>query len=98
MKDVVYGIECKICRKTVYVGETGRELRDRIKEHLRGIKLKRDTALSHHFNGNNHSINDMNVTVLENVESCSKSHLMRRQTYWINKLNTQLPSGLNKNQ
>ena len=51
---VVYKIPCE-CRK-VYIGETGRAMQDRIKEHDRDIRLARTqtSAVSEHANETGH--------------------------------------------
>ena len=52
--DVVYKIPCE-CGK-VYIGETGRAMQDRIKEHDRDIRLTRTqtSAVSEHANETGH--------------------------------------------
>ncbi len=53
----VYRIECNDCNKQ-YVGETGRELKQRIKEHKRDIrKNKIGSAIAQHVNQTLHDIN-----------------------------------------
>ena len=42
IRNVVYGILCTRCQATVYVGETERELQDRMTEHLRDVRLQKD--------------------------------------------------------
>ncbi|XP_068678522.1 uncharacterized protein [Montipora foliosa] len=53
--DVVYRIPCE-CGK-VYIGETGRPMQDRIKEHERDIRLARTqtSAVSEHANNTGHN-------------------------------------------
>ncbi len=92
-RGVVYGLACTKCDKIVYVGETGRELQERITEHMRDIRLKRDKPVSDHFNEVNHSLVNLRVTCLEKV--IDRSHTLRliRETAWINRLNTKYPQG-----
>ena len=94
-RDVIYGLTCTKCGKVVYVGETGRQLKDRVDEHLRDIRLNRDKPVATHFNSNNHSIHNVQVSVLEKVHGQSKSLRLIRENDWINRLNTKFPSGLN---
>ena len=49
----------------MYVGETGRELRERIEEHLRDIRLNKDNAVATNFTSEGHSINNLKVTQLK---------------------------------
>ena len=49
IRNIIYGIICKVCQSVVYVGETERELQARMTEHLRDIKLKREKPINHHF-------------------------------------------------
>lgn len=42
IRNVVYGILCTGCQATVYVGETERELQERMTEHLRDVRLQKD--------------------------------------------------------
>ena len=46
---VVYSISCKKYETVVYVGETERQLNERMTEHLRDIKLQRDKPINGHF-------------------------------------------------
>ncbi|KAL9983865.1 hypothetical protein ACROYT_G006108 [Oculina patagonica] len=59
----VYIIQCRACAKC-YIGETGRRLADRFREHLRSITTQSDTPVAEHFNLPGHSTNDMLVSVL----------------------------------
>ena len=56
----VYNIDCKDCSKC-YIGETGRKLDMRIKEHSR---LAENSALSAHVNGTKHQMDFENAKVL----------------------------------
>ena len=94
-RDVIYGLWCTVCKKTVYVGETGRQLKERLEEHLRDIRLNRDKAVSFHYNSKGHSVENVRVTLLEKVYGQSKSLRLIREAAWIDKLGTKYPSGLN---
>ena len=50
--NVVYGINCTRCGKIVYVGETGRTLKDRLKEHEADVRLRREKPMAEHFSRN----------------------------------------------
>ncbi|XP_078362687.1 uncharacterized protein LOC144646860 [Oculina patagonica] len=59
----VYMIQCRACAKC-YIGETGRRLADRFREHLRSIAIQSDAPVAEHFNLPGHTTNDMLVSVL----------------------------------
>ena len=60
---MIYKIPCS-CGK-VYIGETGRELQQRILEHQRAIRLcSNKTGLDRHVRETGHSINWSNITIL----------------------------------
>ena len=55
--NVIYCITCTLCKK-LYIGETGRRLGDRFREHLRDVeKDDKDASkpVARHFNLPNHS-------------------------------------------
>ena len=41
-QNLVYVLLCKNCEKTVYVGEAERTLKERIDEHMHGIKYQKE--------------------------------------------------------
>ena len=61
-ENVMYAIKCRTCNK-LYIGETGRRLGDRFREHLRSTRLSGTyLPIGRHFTG--HSIGDMLVSVI----------------------------------
>ena len=55
--NVMYCVTCTYCNK-LYIGETGRRLGDRFREHLRDVERNEKDAskpLARHFNLPNHS-------------------------------------------
>ena len=48
-KNVVYAISCRLCESVVYVGETETQLHERMREHIRDVRLKRDEPRNYHF-------------------------------------------------
>ena len=65
-ESLIYCISCRKCPTAVYIGETGRRLADRFREHrLDVIKKKGDLPVPHHFNSENHSLDDMLVAVVK---------------------------------
>ena len=71
-RDIIYGLKCTEYYEVVYVGEMGRQLKERIEKHLRDIRLIRDKPAATHFNSSKHSINNVQFSVLERVHGQSK--------------------------
>ena len=95
-KNVVYLITCMKCKHPVYVGETGRSIKHRIKEHVWDIRGKRDKVVAVHFNSADHSENDAKFCIIEALNpNRSTTYRRIREEFWINKLQTWSPIGLN---
>ena len=63
--NVVYLIKCRTCNK-VYIGETGRRLGDRFREHLRSTRhANADLPAGRHFASPGHASTDMLVSVIQ---------------------------------
>ena len=98
-RGVIYCITCKQTGMK-YVGKTTRKFSTRIAEHLRKIqkgpeKCKKPTKLVTHFNSNERSVNDIEVTVLSTFPiSTSDQEVSNLETYWIRTLDTK-DNGLN---
>ena len=90
---LVYAISCRRC-SAVYIGETGRTLRERFGEHLRSIeKNLPGFPVAEHFNANGHTLQDAQV---RGVMLCGGNKLRKRQEMrLIFKLGTSQPHGLN---
>lgn len=94
--NLVYGIYCNKCMKTIYVGETGNTLYQRHLLNLSRIRTGRNTdPLNEHFRESTHSLNNFQIF---GIEKCNKDEEFRkvREEFWIKKLNTTTPNGLNK--
>ena len=79
----------------MYIGETGRRLGDRVREHLRDIRRNTFTSdVATHFNSLNHDINDFSVRVITSIVECQKRKLTEAKL--IRKLGTLHPLGLNR--
>ena len=91
VKCIIYAIECSKC-KIQYVGQTRNKLLNRINAHLSDVRTKKDTPVSRHFN--KYSASDYKLYVLH---LCKKSSGERDkwENYWISRLNTLTPKGLN---
>ena len=101
--NLVYMIICskescqqKEKNKQKYIGETERKLKDRISEHIGYINTKkRDQATGFHFNLPGHGLNNMKVTVLEQVHKLDPEYRKERESYFIRKFKTHY-HGMNK--
>ncbi len=91
--NVIYLITCKKC-DLQYVGETGRALSVRMKEHLADIRYNRLKPISTHFNSTDHLISDFSFLAMEHLKQHDMFYRQIKEAIWINKLNT-VHSGLN---
>ena len=92
-ENIVYCISCRKCPKAVYIGETGRRLADRFREHrLDVLHNKGDLPVAQHFNGPSHSLEDMRVAVVKG--GLEQRDLRQREE--IFKFRTLAPLGINR--
>lgn len=99
--NIIYLITCNNC-KIQYVGETKRSLRARIGEHLRSIKNPNKANckfFAEHYN-QNPLCTSFKVQIIEQMEKnasdkLNKEELLKQEKYWIKKLRTLAPYGLN---
>jgi Na+-translocating ferredoxin:NAD+ oxidoreductase RnfC subunit len=96
MWNLVYGISCAKCERVVYVGETGRSLKERMKEHVADVRHRRAKPVADHFSSDGHTEKDMGVTVLERMKDNSRYYRQIKELQWIEKLQTEAPQGLNR--
>ena len=83
-------IECNIenC-KSRYIGETERNLHDRVCEHIGYIRTKKtDKSTGNHFNLPGHSLANMTVTIVEKDKVNDIQYRKEREAYHIRKFNT----------
>ena len=97
LANVIYGIVCKECEKGVYVGETGNTIYERFQNHISSIKRKKDEPISRHFNGNKHNLGKMKILGLEALRQFDIHQRKIRESFWIQKLRSISPAGLNEN-
>ena len=105
---LIYLIECKSCGER-YVGESKTSLHERLAGHRSDIKNKKNTPVAKHFNnGTCNGLDDLAITPLELVPQCHPTdelglvsikdivHRMEREQFWMKKLKTRDPWGMNK--
>ncbi|OCT91777.1 hypothetical protein XELAEV_18014832mg [Xenopus laevis] len=100
-KNLVYVLTCKKCQKQ-YVGQTGRKLNDRIREHVSSItKENCVTPVAKHFaECNNRDVSYLSVIAIDKITLNIRggnvtSDLLRKEAKWIFHLGTKQPLGLN---
>ena len=73
---VVYGLGCNEC-DVVYVGETGRQVKDRMQEHRKDVERKKQASkISNHVEATGHSFDFENVSVLDSCSSAKTRRLL----------------------
>jgi hypothetical protein len=66
---------CRSCHK-VYIGQTGRNLTTRYKEHIRNIRLNKDeSAFVQHMLNERHQYGPI-TTIMEMIEKAKKGNIM----------------------
>lgn len=91
-RGLVYCIGCKDCNK-VYVGETARCLKSRVREHKGDVKVgKEKNAIAKHVGDFEHDVNWDDVVLLEKgVRDWYKRRVL--ESLWINKLKENTMNG-----
>ena len=97
--NIIYLISCLKCDKQ-YVGETTRTLKARFNSYRSDIRLGKDLPVIQHFKTQGHDINDLSILAIEQIadqgdEESNKIKRLERENFWIGKLGTQIPDGLN---
>ena len=96
-KNIIYLIECKkqTC-KARYIGESERQLKERLSDHKQYIKSIFPTqATGEHFNKPGHSLSDLSITILEKVKVNDTNYRKERERFQIKNFNTYY-RGLNR--
>ena len=101
---VIYLMECRKC-KIQYVGKTKTAFNERLNKHRSDTVHPSPTTIPAdlHFTSNQHNFdNDAKFTIIEEIKGQSKTPeekdqiLLKRENFWINKLRTLKPNGLNQ--
>ena len=92
--NVIYAIICNKdnCKKT-YIGETRRYLKSRLDDHRGYVNNQIDKATGSHNNQPGHSLANLQILILEQVQKRSNAYRKEREEYFIKKFNT-VHSGL----
>ena len=95
-ENVVYSIICCRCG-CLYIGETGRRLRERFSEHLCSVgNNSPGFPVAEHFNSASHSLDDIMICGLKHC-SGDNSRQKNQEMRLIFELRTLKPNGLNIN-
>ena len=95
--NAIYLITCRICNKK-YVGETKQMLARRMNLHRsdwKTLKFNR-SPVAEHFHQTGHTFTDIDLCCIEFREGWSDKTRKERETYWIRRLHTLHPTGINK--
>ena len=95
--NVIYLLECGVCAHQ-YVGQTSRQLTTRVEEHGFDVVCKPNNSFSRHFKSTDHqdSFKNIKVTIIEHDPDWDCKRRKERESFWIRKLKTLFPNGINK--
>ena len=97
-KNTVYLLECGICGFQ-YVGESVLQFNRRFNLHRSDLEHKQTLPLSRHLRSSNHRPEDfyrLKVTIIDHKPTWSDRERKNREHFWIRKLNTISPFGINE--
>ena len=77
------------------LGRRPRRVKTRFYQHYSNINKNTGTLVTKHFNQTDHSIHNMKRVVVEKVHSDKRDDRLRTEAFWIQKLKTVAPCGLN---
>ena len=94
-RNMIYLIQCSQCKKQ-YVGETENPPHIRLNGHSSDIKNHREEKpVAAHFNSVGHSMEDLQIIIIEKIHREDVVHRRRKESYWINSLQSMVPDGMN---
>ena len=93
-ENLVYCLQCKKCNQ-IYIGQTGRSLKERFGEHKTSVRTNQNNAIGNHFNGPGHNLAHMTIFGLEKVFQTGQQILEKRESQLINKFEAEF-RGLNR--
>lgn len=91
--NAIYLIRCQKCNID-YVGETGRSVRVRIKEHIYAIKSKKDLPVANHFTMSGHDPSYFRIYLLEANFKTARER-QQKESLFILKFGCLTPNGIN---
>ena len=94
-KNIIYILFCDKCNHTQYVGQTQQTLKLRFNQHFSNIRKNTGTLVTHHFNKQHHSLFNLKCMPIEQVHTDNTDTRLNRERFWITKLRTLSPRGMN---
>ena len=94
-RNIIYIITCQKCTKQ-YIGETKRELKKRIYEHIYTIRSHKPTPVSEHFNQIDHNLSHFKASGLFKVNTKNTRKRRLCEQKYITEFNTLAPKGINQ--
>ena len=102
-RNVIYLAHCSLCRNTQYVGKSEPPAHLRFNTHRSDVKDPKGGAFDHHFRLPGHDFNrHARFTLIEqiknhhqNSQAENRRQLEAREDYWMLRLRTLKPSGMN---
>ena len=95
-QNVIYLVECKRCNMQ-YIGQTNQQVSRRMNSHRFDINTYDGqgyaTNVALHFNSDSHSVDDFRFVPIDVVNN--EMDRLCKETYWIHKLDTLYPKGMN---
>ena len=91
-ENIIYLLECAICGLQ-YIGET-----KHLNGHRSDANCKPDLPLSRHLRSTGHhdSFGKLKVTIIDHNPTWDDKSRQERESFWIRKLKTLSPNGINK--
>ena len=96
--NIIYLISCnkENCKESKYIGETGRSLKQRLSEHRAYIvNHMTSQATGCHFNLPGHSLSNLKIRAIEQVQKSDILYRKEREIFLINKFDTYY-NGMNR--
>ena len=95
--NIIYVLWCNKCQHSQYVGETQNSIKKRFYKHYEDIRGDSGTLVTQHFNQADHGLPDLKCMVIEQILSPAADvrGRRRREYFWMTKLRTIYPLGLN---
>ena len=96
-ENIIYLLECAICGLQ-YIGETKQQLSKRLNGHRSDTNCKPDLPLSRHLRSTGHhdSFGKLKVTIIDHNPKWDDKSRQERESFWIRKLKTLSPNGINE--
>lgn len=96
-KNCIYAITCTLCKKQ-YIGQTRNSIRSRWHQHKYNIKMQKGKnqcrTLIEHFQ--RHGLHKLHIQGVDHNPNWSTRQRLFKEHFWIKKLNTKFPDGLNE--